>query len=109
MTSLSLKEMIAHPEETISRAQRAPVLLESDGAPLVVMLSATEYQAMQDEHRQMLERYVAAFESEIEAGFEGPFQELTPELSEEIRRLSHGDLEHGSLAVPPGWRPRVSA
>lgn len=106
MTTLSLEEMADHPQETVARAQQAPLLLEDNGAPVAVMLSVAEYEAIVDERRLALDRTIASFEAEIEKGFEGPFEELTPELPNEIRREAAGDFEHGSLAVPPGWRPR---
>lgn len=54
-----------------------------------------------------VECFLAASEAEVEKGFEGPFEDLTPELMREIRNEAAGDFEIGSLAVPPGWRPKA--
>ena len=55
-----------------------------------------------------IDRYITAFEAEVEVekGFEGPFEELTPELWKEIRRVDRAEVEPGSLAVPPGWKSK---
>lgn len=109
MTSLSVEEMIDHPRETVERAQQAPLVLEQNGAPVAVMLPMAEYEAMLADHRAALERYITAFEAEIEEGFAGPFEELTAEVRSEIRRQGPAVFERGSLAVPPGWSPKGSA
>lgn len=108
MTTMTLEEMVEHPQQTVARAQQAPLMLEDQGAPVAVMLSVAEYETIVGERRAALDRYIAAFEAEIEKGFEGPFEDLTPELWEKIRRVDSADVETGSLAVLPGWRPKSS-
>lgn len=102
MNSLPLAPMIDHPRETVARAQQAPLLLEENGAPVAVVLSVEEYETILEDRRRALDRYVAAFDAEIEKGFAGPFEELTPAVWDEIRRGDGADLEGDSLALPPG-------
>ncbi|HEX4953652.1 MAG TPA: type II toxin-antitoxin system Phd/YefM family antitoxin [Thermoanaerobaculia bacterium] len=106
MTTISLAEVSEHPEETVARAQGEPLLVQTDGQPVAVFMSLAQYDQLVEATIREHERTLAFWQREIEKGFEGPFEELTPELWEEICNADPGDLESESLAVPPGWRPR---
>ena len=108
MKSIPLAEIAEHPRETVAQAQQTPFLLEDDGEALAVVLSPAAYEAILEDRRQALERFVATFRAEIEEGFKWPFEDLTPELWEEIRKEGRAGSEISSLAVPPGWRPKAA-
>ncbi len=108
MKTIPLAEIAEHPRETLDRARHDPVLLEENGEVLAVLLSPATYEAILEDRRQALDRYVASFRAEIEEGFAGPFEELTPEVWAEVRREGRAGREVATLAVPLGWRPKAT-
>lgn len=104
MTRISLAEAGAHFTETVEQVREEPVILESGGEPVAVVLSFAAYQRLTEPENEKLKTLTAFWDREIELRMADPVSyELTPELWEEIRRESLGDYEPDpdSLALPP--------
>ena len=106
MTRMSVAEAGANLAETVEQVQGEPVVLESDGRPVAVVLSFETYQRLTEPEDEKLKALTAFWDREIERRMADPVSyELTEELWAEIRRDDGEELDPDSLALPPRQVP----